>query len=343
MTATSFDFRRSFLGASAFNSNSSKDVYTGSFDLLVASSSWDRRCTVISKSDSMSIGVGLLILFEKRDSTGLQDAHDSELLERLPVFCEQFQKIEHESDLHSTWEKILNVLITTYNRKQKPLRVFVDLATMPRFFSLGLLAHGLKHGLVEHMTFGYSEGKYTNLSGNHVEWFTEGGWDTVSIPGLEGEWEPQNKSLFVVSIGFEGAKIQRLITKAEPDRVAVLYPDPPVQPDYADEVARNNRTLTKDFGITDDEIVRAHAANPVTAWQNLDDKSLESFERENCYYACCGPKPHSLAIALRAISTGVGAVMYVVPDSHRVSDIQPNGTYWQYTVRDHSVLGHDSE
>ncbi|WP_283435633.1 hypothetical protein [Neorhodopirellula lusitana] len=340
----SFNFRRSFLGATACKSTNLEDVYTGKYDLLVASSSWDRRCAVIAQSNRIESEAGLLLLFEKRDSLGLRDAHDAKLEDHLSSICEGLVTARYDSrDLESTWDFIVDKLDKTFSNHKRPLKIFVDLATIPRYFSLGILAYGIKHGLLEAITFGYSEGRYRNLSGNSVEWFTEGGWDAVAIPCLEGEWEPQNKRLYVVSIGFEGAKTQRLITKAEPDRVAVLYPDPPVQPDYADEVALNNGKLTRDFNIADRDIVRAHAADAVSAWRSLDAASVEKLGLETCIYACCGSKPHSLALALRAMSTGVGAVMYVVPDSHRVSDVQPNGTYWQYTIRDHSVLERNRE
>ena len=190
------------------------------------------------------------------------------------------------------------------------------------------------------MTYGYSEGEYPNESerSERQELFTEGGWKATAIPGLLGEWEPHKPWHYLVSVGFEGIKTRQLVSQSEPDKVSLLFPDPPVKNDYEKRTLENNQRLIDQFQISKDRIVRAHAANVVEALKVLEERSIENFKEENCMYVCCGTKPHSLAFAIRAMVTGEPPVMYIVPESHRVSQVKSNGIFWRYTVKDRSAI-----
>ena len=91
----------------------------------------------------------------------------------------------------------------------RPLDVFIDLSTTPRYLTLGVLGVGLRSGMVRSLTYGYSEGTYI-ASDNKQELFTEGGWAAVAIPGLEGGWDPHKTRHYVVSVGFEGGHPRHL-------------------------------------------------------------------------------------------------------------------------------------
>lgn len=333
-------FRRSFVGARATRFSDPTKVYEGDYDLLVCASSWDRRCRAIADVDLIRANAGLLFLFSKRDVQGLREEHDDLLAQYFESRCEAFQYITADSgDLDRNWSSLRGTIDTVVEKQKRPLRVFVDLSAIPRYLSLGLLGYCFERGLAESVTYGYAEGRYSPNQGSPTsDLFTEGTWDAAAIPSLEGEWEPHKNRLYIVSVGFEGTKTLRFVNKSEPDRVALLFPDPAVDAESGKRTRENNERLIAHFQIPDEKIARAHAADPVAGWQQLESIGLENFEKENCLYLCCGTKPHSLAITLRAISSGTGAVMYVVPESHRPTEVSPNGKYWKYEVTDHSAL-----
>ena len=198
---------------------------------------------------------------------------------------------------------------------------------------------GPRNGHSEVAVF-YAEGDYpeetTELQKHEL--FTAGGWDVIPIPSVEGEWSPEKERAYLVSVGFEGSKTLRLISRAEPDLVYVLLPDPGVKEEYVARALAQNSSLIDMLRDESEDIVRANAGDAIEAWKKLDEAAVEDRRAANFYYACCGTKPHSLALALRASVLKHPAVLYIVPDRHKVVDVRPLGVYWRFDLRDMTSL-----
>lgn len=330
--------RTAFIETTSFKSAKSDKVYSGHYDFLLMSASWDKRSTVIAEANSLYAEYGLLFQFEKKDARGLSEAHQKTLETFLKSNIRNPASIQIEATLvHANWQLLKEQLWNACNSLRRPLDIFIDLSTTPRYLTLGVLGTGFSNGLVRSVTYGYSEGRYSE-SGSIQEIFTEGGWSAKAIPGLNGEWEPHQARHYVVSVGFEGLKTRQLITKNEPDRVSLLFPNPPVDKDYTKKTLTANQRLITDFNIENNSQMHAHAADVVATLKIMEDFNLEQFATENCMYVCCGTKPHSLAFAIRSLVKREPAVLYIVPESHSVVDVEPNGFYWQYKVTDCSSL-----
>ncbi len=333
--------RQSFLNIISARSNHVDEVYTGEYHLLVAASSWDLRSTVICGSTNLHASVGILFNFKKKDASGLSFESEHTLREALKSKCSTICISEVDAaDFDSNWEQLRRKLLKCYQDNLGPIDVFVDLSTIPRYLSLGILGYGLKNGILRSIVFGYSEGCYSEASPGFVaqELFTEGGWRAIPIPGLWGEWEPFRKRHYVVSVGFEGVKTRQFVSRSEPDKVSVLFPDPAVQVGYELVSMQCNARLVTEFSIPDSRVIKAPATDLNATLRSLTDAAIENFEIENLTYICCGTKPHSLAMAIRAAVLQEPAVLYMVPESYKVSEIKPNGNYWRYKIVDASAF-----
>lgn len=329
------EIRTSFIETAAIRSRDVNEIYCGEFDFLLASASWDRRSVSLTKSNSLASKSGLLLHYKKKDNLGLSKNH----LELLQAFFSG-NVSKHETEIieatciEDSWELVKQHLASAFQIAGRPLNIFIDLSTTPRFLTLGALGFGFQHGLVRSATYAYAEGCYSTRDDSQ-EIFTEGGWKIAAIPGFSGQWDPTRSRHYVVSVGFEGVKTRQLVSKSEPDLVSVLFPDPPVQEEYRDRTHSVNRPLIEDFNVGDREM-RSHAADVVSTLDILEKANVESFDYENCLYVCCGTKPHSLSLAIRSLVKTEPGVLYIVPESHRVLDVKPNGTYWRYKVVDFS-------
>ncbi len=241
-------------------------------------------------------------------------------------------------DLNAVWGRLSDQLVSTFRQIGRPLSLLVDLSASPRFYSLGLLAYGIGQGLVRKVTFLYAEATYQDpLSGRTSEVFTTGRWETVPIPLLLGECDPEKGRHYMVSVGFEGSKTLRVVTRAEPDHVSVLFPDPGYENEYVATTTRKNSELIEQFSVPESRIVRRSAGDSIAAWEAMGRNNLDEPEKYNNYYICCGTKPHSLALALRAMALGHPTVLYNKPDRHRESIITPSGKYWRFDIVDLSA------
>ena len=152
------------------------------------------------------------------------------------------------------------------------------------------------------------------------------------MPGLEGEYDPAKARFYLLSVGFEGAKTLRVVTRADPDRVSVLFPEPGYFPEYSKRTRIDNDALLRRFRVPRDQVVCATAADAIGAWEALHRNNVERPDLENSYYLCCGTKPHSIALALRAAALRTPAVVYNVPEEHKVVQIRAAGLYWRFNI-----------
>lgn len=305
------------------------------FDLLMLTSSWDRRSICIAHAADIRSNYSTLLLFDKRDRVGLRDNHDRVLLE----FCNSHAQITKEikgrsSDISNVWSQLLQAIHNVKKEIGKPLKVCIDISACPRVYFLAILGTSLKMGLAESITFFYSEGIYSPNDTTQDYVFYDGHWETIPIPSLEGICDPGKKKYYLISVGFEGVKTMRVIRREDPDRISILFPEPGVLPDYVEIARKANRELVSEFRVPETQIVKAAAGDAIGAWRELERASVEKVQEENTYYLCSGTKPHALALGLRALVLEYPTVLYNVPDEHKIIDTRPSGTYWRYDIKD---------
>lgn len=334
MTATTEQLSAAGLSATSTSDSDPSKLWHGDYDLLVCVSGWDERSVAIVAATDLRARRALLVLFDEMDHLGLRERHDAMLRDFTLLAAKDVTILTGQATaVHELWAKLLTHLQLTYLERGGPLDVLITASTCPRYHTLALLGVGVGVGLIRKLTITYSDGIYPDPSDDEVEVpFTGGTAAVVAVPGLEGSTEPDKKRFFLVSIGFEAWRSMRAITRAEPDRVCVLVPDPGSSPDYVQRCLDDNKLLLTEFLITEDRMIRSHASDAVAAWKALSDRGLEKPDEENVYYLCTGTKPHSIALALRAMQLGAPAVLYSIPEEFRVVQIKAGPKHWRVDI-----------
>lgn len=318
--------------------SSTFDGVPGRFDLVVATSSWDERALVITTAPVDAHTV-VFVTFENRGVSGRRQKHDAAIIEWARTNAETVERVHGASeDVRAMWRDLRALIDRRRAALERPLRVLLDLSVCPRYLALATLQACIGTGVADEIVFTYAEAQYPaeQQRGDRYELFTSGRWETLAVPGLVGRYDPSLESHYVVSVGFEGSKTRRVVTRADPDRLTALFPDPAVAPDYVARTMSNNAPMFDEWGISASDLVRAGAADAVGAWRALVDCGrLEA--NANYFFLCAGTKPHALAMGLLALASGEPAVLYVKPATHKEADIRPSGTYWAYTVRDMTI------
>jgi hypothetical protein len=245
-------------------------------------------------------------------------------------------------DIDELWPRLLAEIRDVWSRIGRPLRIFIDLSTFSRFYAMAILAACLSEGSASNITIFYSEGLYRKAANDSEEIaFSRGRWRTVTVPFLDGICDPGKQKYYLVSVGFEGAKTLQVVSREDPDRISILFPNPGYLPEYVGRTEEANQVLKERFQVPRDQIINVRAGDAVETWKRLDEAEVERPEKENTFYLSCGTKPHAVGLALRALCVGHPAVLYRVPIEHRVVDIAPNGIYWTYNITDLSALTYD--
>ena len=240
----------------------------GHFDLVVVTSSWDERALVLP-SLPLAMDLAIVITFENEGSSGRRVAHDSAILEWASANATRVLRVHGSSaSILEMWSDLAGHVMEQRTAKARPLRVLFDLSTCPRLLALAMLQACIGTGVASEAVFTYAEAQYPaeNRRIDRYELFTDGRWETLAVPGLVGAYDPSLPRNYVVAVGFEGSKTRRVVTRADPDGVTVLFPDPAVEPEYAQRTLVNNTPMFDEWGIEEADLLRAGAADTVGAW-----------------------------------------------------------------------------
>ncbi len=325
-----------FLSGVSTKSTNIVDTVENYYDIALYCSSWDKRSISICSNDHLSSKFSLVILFHKKDRYGFRDKHDEIITTYAKSTSErQIYFREDSVSVELLGGKLQEAILDIFKKKGKSLKIFIDICSLPRFYLGLLMGFVFKNELVSSVTLFYAEGDYKNsgFQPNDYE-FTTGRWKLIKIPMLEGNNDPYKRKFTFISVGFEGTKTLQMVDGIDPDRIAILFPDPGFSKEYTNTTKKQNSDLIKEYNIPKDNIIKAPAGNAILAWKALNEASIEKPNDENTFYLCCGTKPHSLALVLNSISKDYPTVMYRLPDGHPFADIEPNGIFWGFKIND---------
>ncbi|MHB9144330.1 MAG: hypothetical protein ACYC5Y_03225 [Symbiobacteriia bacterium] len=322
---------------------SAAEIQQNEFDVGLCVSSWEQRCTAMT-AGHMTFDRAGLIVFEQAPEheggpgAGVVPKYDAILRKFLEEHSQNgITEVRGDvKDLRGVFGKIAQFIRSTREEKGRPLRLFMDITTCPKYYFLGVLGLCVREALCDRITFHYAEAQYTSEEGDGQYVFTRGPWETVTVPFFAGSEEGDYR-FYLPSLGFEGSLALRLISKYEPDRVSLLMPDPGFTTEYTTKAWENNRALREQYCIPDEQIVRAHAADAMEAWKNLGSPQLYR-PSETISLLCLGTKPHALALGLKALTNPEIQVLYNVPRRFAPVDHRYNGTSWLYSLQDFSLM-----
>lgn len=335
------EFRGGGISGKSFQSNAAEDIWTGEFDLVFGCSSWDHRSLEVTKCSGIRGRAGALLVFEDKDPYGWRNTQDPLLRAYFESHCDSYEEvIGRSSDIQGLWRALRTILFNRVRVEGRPLSLFFDLSTCPRYLLLATLHVAMKDGLCKRISFGYAEAMYpekgSSQKGQEIR-SRDGDWQPIAVPGYEGQYEPSHRRFYLISLGFDGDKTLRVVVRKEPDRVMALLADPGSDAKYGARALAANSALIEQFALAGESIIRAPAGDCIQTWHILSSVELERPGKENAFYVCSGTKPHTLALGLHAICTGHAAVLYNLPIKHVPLDVVPNGIYWRYDLTNVTV------
>ena len=251
------EYRAGGIEAASTSGTDVNSLVQGEFDAIIVTPSWDSRCLSITDVADVAASLGVCALFSNRGSQGLRDKHDPAVLAWLGNKVQQVVEVNGRSeDLRDMWRRIVSPLIGLMRERNRPLQVLIDLSTCPRYYAAGLLSTGLQRGLFSSITFFYAEAAYSGTpSSSGAESFTRGRWNPVPVPDRMGIYSPTKRRFYLVSVGFEGAKTFTAVSRADPDRVALLFPKPGFRREYEELCREQSDQLLEEYIIPPELVI----------------------------------------------------------------------------------------
>lgn len=308
-------------------------------DLYIGAAGWDMRSTVITGEDRAVFLESLLITYTDAVSAEAEALNEQALVDYLSVKSIRPPDVItlNSSEVEAGWRVIQHMLYAAYSRIGHPLRVVVDLTSIPRFWTMSAMAFLSRTGVGSTITFIYADavGYDVVRDGDHNHSFTSGEWEPIPVPGLGQIVRSSAQSHLVVSGGFEGAKIRRLVHALEPDRVSLVLASG--NQEHEDQSRRANDQLVEQFKLGPLDVLLvpyADLGESLTLIQQLVEKDLGSQEpNPHLSFLLSGPKIVSLAMSIISLDWEVSQVYYPSPERHNRSSASAISTKSAAEVR----------
>jgi hypothetical protein len=126
------EFRQTWLHGVSRQSASGTAKLAG-FDVIVAASSWDKRCLCITNEHQVRAKFAIMLLFSMRDNQGLRDHHDPALEIYLRSVADSFESLLGSSTaVEGMWATLKDKLISIASALGRPISILLDISTLPR-------------------------------------------------------------------------------------------------------------------------------------------------------------------------------------------------------------------
>lgn len=314
-------------------------------DLLVLTSSWERRCIEVARVRHGRYAAAAVITFMEEGTSGRRAEHDTALV-RLAgehaasvtsLGCYSVSNVER-------WRNALAEFVAGIRIELgRPLDIVIDVSCLPKYYMLTLLGYCMSSGSVRSLRLLYAEGRYapsdgnTSLSADHS--FTDGSWRSLPVPYLEGRLAPDKKVEVVASIGFETFQARKLIRAYEAERHCLVTPYPGFSAEYSDQSEKEARALAANLDVDEREILRCPAGDAAATADIVIDV-LDRCGRFKEVGLCLGTKPHAIGFGVAALIRPDFTLVCRMPDRYVETETPATGIMWSYEVRDLSVAAH---
>jgi hypothetical protein len=307
---------------------------SGNFDLLIISCGWESRCVDFVKriGHEFTYEYASVLSFRLDEEPGYDKDYMENITKSIKIHInkENILFIENEvTSLRKIVEDLKKLIRSLIEKLNRPLKLALDITCCPRYVFLFLVAFCFRNNLIKELAIFYSEANYQTRPSSYAH--TKGQWHLIEIPELESRNINLNRRLFVVSAGWEGKYYRRIVVKSEPDYLGILLSDPGFTEEYTNKTWSECQPLVKEYNLSPELIVKAHAGDAVAAWKALDTPLLN---RPDCQinYLTFGTKPHALAMGIRGILHDEISVIYRIPDGYYRINALGNGNIWRYNL-----------
>lgn len=311
-------------------------------DLLILTSSWERRCVEVTRLGHGRYAAAAVIMFAEEGMSGRRSEHDAQLANLATEHADSVADIgpHSVSDVESWRNALADVVARTRIALGRPFDLVVDVSCLPKYYMLTLMGYCVSSGSVRSLQLLYAEGRYapsdgnTSLSPDHA--FTEGAWRSLPVPYLEGRLSPDKKVEVLASIGFETFQARKLIRVYEAERHHLVTPYPGFSPEYGEQSEKEAKALATNLDLNDSEILRCPAGDAAAAADIAVD-TLDRSDRFKQVGLCLGTKPHAIGFGIAALIRPDFTLVCRMPDRYVETETPATGIMWSYELRDLSV------
>jgi hypothetical protein len=321
----------------------SADDLTGkSYDLVIASLSWESRGTFCLSHISDRTETLTLLKFASR-SPEMADAK----ARQLALYQKKFKFIEVKelaasTDASNNFPIIKNWIQDKYMKCGRPLKILLDITCIPKTYILYLIGLSFGEELVAKIDCLYAPGIYDLLATPHANvasvsgpraLLSEGEWHSRQIPYLEAEDYIATDNDLIVALGGELGLSLPFIERYEPRRLSLLFISESAPADtnpmlpsersaYLELLAEPNAQRT-DIALADAIGVARHAFAFVS----------NSTARGTTAIAI-GAKPHALGLGVAALAQPTMEVVCRTPAAYKAVDVDASGKVFLYEIED---------
>jgi hypothetical protein len=288
-------------------------------DVLLCAGTWDRRSisvTEIGLPDEIPYVV--LLRYADRGTSGRVDQYESVLYRYMAsVSLNAPVVVDVDSrDLVAAWLAVRGAIVGIYESLGRPLKVGIDLNSVPRYVVLSLLGYGFRTGLISDLSALYSAAKsYESISGRTS--FTEGSWRPRAVPTLGEGVTSSARSLVVISAGFEGEHTRRLVNALEPDQVIIALSEG-IDEEHDRASRKASVRVAEEYLVGDSGIVFLPAFDVKSSLTTLHDVLMERIQASSIptavSFVLCGTKISAFAMGIYALDGPVAQVYYSDPE-----------------------------
>lgn len=196
-----------------------KNSFNTSYDVLIASASYEERCLSIINSIENDISFGSKIV-------SLSAPHKELIKDNLNVFIEKgFTIVEVDnSDQIGTMANLLSPILSILKNNEEA-SFLIDITTFTRQ-TLLILLRLLRNNLTakNFIQFVYAPAKEYSIGLKHCDkWLTQGILEVNSVFGYSGIIRPSRPYHLIILLGFEVERASSLIDAYEPTKVTIGY------------------------------------------------------------------------------------------------------------------------
>lgn len=322
---------------------SAEGVVSGVYDIVVVGASWDVRCRTAIQFTGLSGGTAIMLSYKNKGSTGRSTESQELLSGFFALRMSDYILLDVDSaEMVPTWASVRQAVVDVYARLGRPLRIAIDLSSVPRYVSLGLLGFCARTGCASWMTFWYTAAnsyavEHETETVIDTAKFTIGRWLPQPIPALSRPTAGGKPMHLIVSAGAEGSLTQRMVEDLEPGRLTVIYSNSD-ENDLLKWVKGENRSLEQAFVLRPED-AREWPLFDIGGLiaELLRDIKVNDFDdrgrKVEHSLLVCGSKPHALAFAVAACMADVKNVFFGLAEVRRETTAAEIGSYYACDFR----------
>lgn len=321
-----------------------KDYCIPRADVIIVTSSWEPRSSVITQMPVETVKSGIVIKFLEKDNEGDREKHDKAISDWLAHWTNNVTSIENVSiyDEQAVFAKLRTSLQNLRNELGRPLNVVFDMSGCPKIYMLYVLGIGFRYGIISKCIMLYAEATYfkgeRQFPRRRAEYiFTEGEWRAVPVPYLEGRPRSGRDKKMLISLGLEGDKIKKLVARYEPDDWRFLIANPGFMKEYGLLGWQENDILFSQYEVEKRKVYEVGVGDVVGCVRECETIK-KMWGDDEAIFMALGAKSHALAMGLCSLADERITVLTRMPETFVKTKTACNGRCWVYGIDDLSSM-----